>query len=247
MRRLLRVLGLSFLCACSSLHAAEIQVLSAGALEPGLEVAVQNFRSASSQAVRIRYGTAPRLRDQLQDGAPPDLFIAPMPMLTEMAQVGRLAGRPVPLGRVGVGMAVRVGAAVPVVEDAEGLRRALGQAQAVVFNRASTGLYLDRLFEQMGLTAMVSAKARRYAAGADVMEHLLRGSGDELGFGAIPEIRMVRELRYAGPLPADVQSYTTYGAALLPDGPAAAAVLLQWLAGVESRAAFDAAGIEPPR
>ncbi|MDN3565088.1 molybdate ABC transporter substrate-binding protein [Paeniroseomonas aquatica] len=247
MRPLLRVIGFAILLACGGVQAAELQVVSAGALEPGLEAAVQNFRSASSQAVRIRYGTAPRLREMLQDAEAPDLLLAPMRLLDEMAAARRLAGRPVPLGRVGVGMAVRVGAPVPVVEDAEGLRRALTQAQAVIYNRASTGMYLDRLFEQMGLTALVSAKARRYAAGADVMDHLLRGSGDELGFGAIPEIRMVRELRYVGPLPLDVQSYTTYGAALLPDGPAAAAVLLRWLVGPESRAVFDAAGIEPPR
>ena len=57
-----------------------------------------------------------------------------------------------------------------------------------------------------------SASPRRWPArcgatptGAEVMDHLLRGSGDELGFGAITEIRMVRELRYVGPLPAELQ------------------------------------------
>ena len=247
MRRLLRVIGVLVLAACNPSHAAELQILSAGAMEPGLEVAVQAFRSASSQGVRIRYGTAPRLRELLGGIDVPDILIAPPALLAELLVEGRLVGRPVPLGRVGVGMAVRPGATVPVVEDAEGLRRALVQAQTLVFNRASTGMYIDRLLEQMGVAGAVAGKVRRYATGADVMDHLLRGSGDELGFGAITEIRMVRELRFVGPLPGELQSYTAYAAALLPDGPAAAEALLRWLSGSEARAAFDAAGIEPPR
>ena len=247
MRRLLRVIGFLVLAACNVSHAAELQILSAGAMEPGLETAVQAFRSASSQGVRIRYGTVPRLRELLAVADAPDILIAPPALLAELLAEGKLVGRPVPLGRVGVGMAVRPGAAVPVVEDMEGLRRALLQAQTLVFNRASTGMYIDRLLEQMGLAATVAGKVRRYAAGADVMDHLLRGSGDELGFGAITEIRMVRELRYVGPLPGDLQNYTSYAAALLPDGPAAAEALLRWLAGSEARTAFETAGIEPPR
>ncbi|RYJ02613.1 MAG: ABC transporter substrate-binding protein [Acetobacteraceae bacterium] len=247
MRRLLRVFGFLLLAACNASHAAELQILSAGAMEPGLEAAVQAFRSASSQGVRIRYAAAPRLREVLAGVDVPDVLIAPPALLAELKSEGKLVGQTVPLGRVGVGMAVRPGATVPVVEDAEGLRRAVTQAQTLVFNRASTGLYVDRLLEQIGVAAAVAGKVRRYATGADVMDHLLRGSGDELGFGAITEIRMVRELRYVGPLPAELQSYTTYAAALLPDGPAAAEALLRWLSGSEARATFDAAGIEPPR
>jgi molybdate transport system substrate-binding protein len=227
------------------LRAAEIEVLSAGAVEPGLEPAVQAFRSASSQAVHITYATAPRILEQLASGEAPDLLIAPQSLIEGMTREGKLAGEPMTLGRIGVGMVVRPGVPVPVVEDAEGLRRAVLQAPTLVYNRASTGMYLDRLFERMGLAAAVAPKALRYPTGADVMEHLLRGSGQELGFGAISEIRMVRELRYVGPLPPDVQSYTTYRAALLPGAPVAAEALLRWISGAEARAAFESAGIEP--
>jgi len=148
------------------------------------------------------------------------------------------------LGRIGVGMMVRPDVTMPAVPDAEALRRAMLQAQFLVFNRASTGLYLDRLLERLDLTAAVASKTLRYPTGADVMDHLLRGSGQELGFGPISEIRMVRELRYVGPLPPEVQNYTIYRAALLPGAPVAAAALLHWLSGAEARAALDAAGIE---
>lgn len=255
MRRSLHALALLWMglatilaaAAAGPAAAAEIQVLSAGALEPGLDVALQNFRSTSGQGVRVTYATAPRIRERLASGEAPDLLIAPLALLEEFAPLSRLVGPPTPLGRVGVGLVARPGTGWPAIEDAEGLRRALGQAQAVVFNRASTGLYLERLLDRLGLTAAVAPKARRYATGAEVIEHLLRGDGAELGFAAITEIRMVRELRYLGPLPPELQSYTTYGAVLLPDGPATAEVLLRWLAGADARGVFEAAGIEAPR
>lgn len=243
-RWLAAFLALCFLAGAPA-FAAELQVLSAGAMEPGLEAAVQGFRSASSQSVQLRYTTGPGLQQALE-GEAPHLLIGPASLMEGLARAGRLAGDSVPLGRVGVGMAVRPDLAISPVTDAEGLRRAVTQAQAVVFNRASTGLYLDRLFERMGLTMVVAPKARRYRTGAEVMTHLLHGTGQEIGFGAITEIRMVRELRYLGPLPAELQSYTTYSAGLAKGAPVAAEALLRWLSGPEARAAFETAGIEPP-
>ena len=246
-RRLLPLLGISIAAATHHAQAAELEVMSAGAMEPGLAPALQAFRRVSGQAVQIRYATAPALQQALADGAAPQLVIGPDSLMAGLARADGLAGQPQPLGRVGVGMAVRPDLAIAPVTDAEGLRQLVSGAQAVVFNRASSGLYLERLFERMQLAAIVAPKARRYRTGAEVMSHLLHGTGREVGFGAITEIRMVRELRYLGPLPSELQSYTTYSAALTPGAPAAAEALLRWLSGPEARAAFDAVGIEPAR
>ncbi|MBL6455239.1 substrate-binding domain-containing protein [Belnapia sp. T6] len=248
MRFLLRSILALCLCAGSlPAIAAEIHLLSAGAMEPGLEPTVQGFRGATSQAVRIRYATAPALRQDLASGVEVDLLIAPAALIEMLRSSGRLAGQPVPLGRVGVGVAVRPALALPPVTSPEGLRQLVAQSQTVVFNRASTGIYMEGLFERMGLADTVAAKARRYPTGAEVMEHLLRGHGHEIGFGAITEIRQVQALRYLGPLPPGLQSYTTYYGAVLTGAPAATSALLQWLSGPEARGAFDAAGIEPVR
>ena len=219
---------------------AELSVFSAGAVEPGLAAAVASFRAAGGPPVRIAYATAPQLRERILGGETPDILVAPLALLTEFS--GRLAGPAVPLGKVGVGIAVRPGAPEPAIRDAETLRAAVEQADALVFNRASTGLYMDRLFERLGLTATVTPKARRYPTGAAVMEHLLHGTGREIGFGAITEIKLVPALRYLGPLPPGLQNTTEYGAAALRGQTGAA--LLRWLAGPEARRALDAAGVE---
>jgi molybdate transport system substrate-binding protein len=234
------LLALAPLLAARPALAAEINVLSAGAVEPGLAASLAGFRAAGGPPVHIAYATAPQLRERMLGGETPDILVAPLTLLGELG--GRLAGPVVPLGKVGVGIVVRPGAPEPAIRDAETLRAAVEQADAVVFNRASTGMYMDRLFDRLGLTAVVTPKAQRYPTGAAVMEHLLHGTGREIGFGAITEIKLVPALRYLGPLPPGLQNTTAYGAAALPGGQGAE--LLRWLAGPEARRALDAAGVE---
>jgi molybdate transport system substrate-binding protein len=244
MQRLLRHVILYCLIASGSLSAAEIQVLSCSTMASGLEAAAQGFRSASSHGVDIAYASPPQIQERLSTAETPGLVIASLPVLEGLARAGRLNGRPVPLGRVGIGMATRPGPPLPAVTDADGLRRAVTRAPTLVFNRASTGVYLDEMFERLGLASIVAPKALRFPTMAGVFEYLLRGSGEEIGFAMITDIRMDRDLRYLGPLPPEVQSYTTYGAALMPGAPVAAEALLRWLTGPEARDAFERAGIE---
>ncbi|MFX4558821.1 hypothetical protein ABTB12_20940, partial [Acinetobacter baumannii] len=88
----------------------------------------------------------------------PDLLVAPVGLVNELAAAGRLTGERATLGRVGIGVAVRDGAPVPDIPDAAAFRRAIEEAERVVFNRASTGLHLERLFERLGMTALVAPK-----------------------------------------------------------------------------------------
>lgn len=245
MRRLLVLLVGLFLHAPAG-SAADLRVLSAGAVEPGLEAAVAAFRQAGGKAVAIAYATAPQLRERLAGGEAPDLVILPEALRRELTTLGHLAGEPVPLGRVGVGIVTRAGAAPPGITDAAGLALAVRQARRVVFNRASTGLHMERLFERLSLGEAVAAKAVRTATGAEVLEQLAGGTDADLGFAAITEILLVPALRYHGPLPPALQNHTVYAASLLPGSAAGATALLAHLAGPAGRAAFTAAGIEPP-
>ena len=49
------------------------------------------------------------------------------------------------------------------------------------------------------------------------MEHVIKGSGKEIGFGAMTEIRLYepKGIRLVGPLPAAIQNYTSYEAVVM--------------------------------
>src|SRR5215469_14615985 len=196
----------SGLLASSPALAAEINIISAGAVEPGVVAAADAFRKETGAEVKIKFATAPAIRQRVGGGEAADVVIAPPALIDELAKAGKLDGSArAPVGRVGVGVLVRDGAAKPDVSSADALKRALLDAESVVYNKASTGLYLEKLFERLGVGAEVKAKEARYADGASVIEHVLRGTGNEIGFGAITEIALYRDkgAQYAGPLPGD--------------------------------------------
>jgi molybdate transport system substrate-binding protein len=80
------------------------------------------------------------------------------------------------------------------------------------------------------------------------MEHVLKGKGREIGFAPITEILPHRDhgLRLVGPLPAEVQNYTSYTAGVMAAAPSARAAqeLVRYLGTPAAKATFAAAGIE---
>jgi molybdate transport system substrate-binding protein len=227
---------------------AEISVLSAGAVEPGLRAAAGAYARQSGNGVKITFNTAPEIRKRIEGGETFDVVLAPPAALDEFAKAGKITPDQVSLGKVGLGVAVRPGADLPDISSTEALKRAVLQADSVVFNRASTGIYLENLFKKMGIYDQIASKTTRYPDAGAVMEHVLKGKGKEVGFGPVTEILLHRDkgLRLVGPLPADIQNYTSYAAAPMRSAAHAdlARAFVQYLGGAESKALFIAAGVD---
>ena len=99
-------------------------------------------------------------------------------------------------------MAVRRGAPVPDISTTERFKQAILDADSLVYNRASTGTYFERVLDRLGIVDAVKAKTVRHPDGSTVMEHLLRGSGREVGIGPVPEIRASSRRAFTrGPFP----------------------------------------------
>ena len=121
-------------------------------------------------------------------------------------------------------------------------------AESVVYNQASTGIYLEGLFQRLGMAEQLKAKTTRYPDFAAVRDHVSKGKGDEIALGATTVIVEAKSngLKFVGPLPAEIQNYTTYAAAVAADGPAkeAAREFVRYLTTPAAKAAFAEAGIE---
>ena len=229
--------------------AAEVKVLSGGAVEPGLHAFAAQVKRELGHDLKIQFNTTPQIVKRLAAGDVYDIVIVTPAVIEQAAKDGKVAADTrVPVGRVGAGIIVRSAAAAPNVATVDALKQALLAADSVVYNTASTGLYLDKLFENMGILEQLKPKTTRYPDGASVMEHVIKGKGNEIGFGAITEIKLYtsKGLKLVGPLPAEVQNYTTYDAALMTGAPAAdaAKAVLRQLATPAGKAAFVSAGVE---
>jgi molybdate transport system substrate-binding protein len=225
--------------------AQEIRVLSAGAVEPGLRAALALY----GQKTALTFNTAPQIRERIEKkGEQFDVIIAPPPVMDAFAQAGLVESERATLGKVGQGMAVRPGAPVPDVSSVEAMKRALLDAESVIFNRATGGQYIEGMLRKNGIYDQIEKKTTRYASAGEVMDHLLKGKGRELGFAPIPEITLYREkgVRFVGPLPAEVQQHNAYVAAPMRGAanPQAAAALVRFLGTAAARQALVSGGVE---
>ena len=227
----------------------EIHVLSAGAIEPGLLDAVELFRMQSGRDVRITWATTPVIERRIAGGEKVDVVIATSHAIDGFIGEKKAVGKErVAIGRVGIGMVVRDRAPAPDISSVGALKYAVLDADSVVFNRASSGLQVERILGELGILERIQAKTVRYGNGPAMMEHLLKGKGKEIGFGAITEILMFSDkgLKLAAPLPPELQYYTEYVAAPMiaaPDG-AGAKKFTRYLNTPEARGMFAARGIE---
>ena len=137
---------------------------------------------------------------------------------------------------------------MPEIATADDIKKLVIEADSIVFNLASTGIYLENLLKKMGVWEQVEPKTTRYATGEEVMQHALTGQGKEVAFGPITEILLNKQhgLIFVGPLPPEIQNYTSYTAAVMSAGAGkdGAQSLVNFLGGPEGKRLFEAAGIE---
>jgi len=232
----------------TAVQAAEITVLSGGAIEPGLHAAAAAFEKQTKHTVKITFNTTPQSLKRVNGGEKFDVVILPPGALKELAASGKVEEGGLSVGRVGLGVLVRTNAPVPDISSVDAIKRTVLEAESMTFNRASTGIYFENLLKKMGIWGEAEPKTTRYADGASVMEHIIKGKGKEVGFAAITEILLYKDkgVRYVGPLPAEIQNYTAYVATPMAGGSNVelAREFARFLGGPVGKPLFVAAGIE---
>jgi molybdate transport system substrate-binding protein len=207
----------------SNAVAAKIKVLSAGAVEPGMVKVIDTFRRETGHDVTVTFATAPAILKRIDDANIPDIVIAPRAVLDEWVKAGKAASaNRVTVGRIGVGVMVRDGAPLPKIGTVDAFKQSLLSAESIVYNQASTGIYLETLFDRLGIAEPLKTKTTRYSDATAVLNHVGKSKRNEIGLGAVTVIieGASKGLKFVGPLPAEIQNYTTYAAMVVADGVA---------------------------
>jgi molybdate transport system substrate-binding protein len=247
-RMLALALAGSMVAACAL--AADIKVLTAGAFKPVVVALAPQFERQTGHRLVVDNDTAGALARRIAGGEHFDLVVLTEPALAQLARDGKLAsGASAPLGRVGIGVAVKRGAPLPDIASVAAFTRALLDARAVAYidpaAGGSSGVYLAQLFDKLGIAAQIKTKAVLVPGGL-VAQRVVSGEA-EMAVHQISEILAVPGAVLVGPIPAGIQNYTVYagGAAADAADPAAARALLAMLRGEQARAAMKARGLEP--
>lgn len=230
--------------------AAEVRVLTTGAFKPVVTELVAGFEGATGHRVLVANDTAGAMARRVEAGEAFDLLVLTPAALEDLARAGRVAGPPMRLARVGVGVAVRQGAPRPDIATPDAFRAAVLAAPSVAYidpaAGGSSGVYLDRLFQRIGIAEALRQKAILVPGGL-VAERVVRGEA-ALAIHQISEILAVPGADLVGPLPEAIQNYTVYAGAVgaAAREPEAARAFLAALAGEAARAVLARKGMEPP-
>ncbi len=241
--------GAIILVAAATLMAADVRTLATLAVQGALADLARDYQRVSGHNVSLAFDTGPNLARRVSEGETPDVIIAPAAAVEQAVRDGRVvAATSVPVGRVAVGVAIRRGARVPDISSVDALKRALVAADAVVYSRGTSGVYMEKLFADLGIADAIRSKAERLANGGDAMERLVTGRGNDIGFTMVSEVKLFEDKGaiLVGPLPIAVQQYTTYNAAVMTSSPnqEASAGFVRFITTPAARRVFAATGWE---
>jgi molybdate transport system substrate-binding protein len=230
--------------------AAELKVLTAGAFKQVVVALVPAYEKQTGNNVIIDNDTAGGLKTKIEGGEAFDVAIITPAVLKELTASGKVAaGSTANVASVGVGVVVKEGAAKPDISTVDAFKRALLAAKSVAYidpaSGGSSGIYIDKLLERLGIADQIRPKAK-LKKGGHVADLIVSGEA-ELGLHQISEIVPVKGAVLVGPLPKEIQNTTTYAAGLSAStqNKAAAQALLQVFSGAEAAAVLKSKGMEP--
>jgi len=227
--------------------AAEIKVLSTQATEQSYRELVPQFEKATGHKVTTIFTGTLDAEKRLAAGEQYDLLIMAQDQIDQHLKDGKLAqGSRVDLARSGVAVGVKAGARKPDISTVEALKRTLLNAKSIGYSTGPSGNYVIALFERLGVAEQVKPKMKQTATGVFVGSIIANGDV-EIGFQQVSELSQYEGVDYVGPLPAEVQNYTTFSSGILSNAKQAEAAraLVRHITSPQAGAVYRKRGMEP--
>jgi molybdate transport system substrate-binding protein len=229
----------------------ELTIYSSIGVRSAAEGLFAQFEKTGGHKLAVTWGTAPMLGKRIESGETSDVLILSRAGIDALVKQGKIApGSDVTLAGSGVAIAVKAGAPKPDISSPEALKRTLLAAKSIAYSEPSaggaSGVYFAKLLERMGIAEQMRPKTKYPPAGGFSAALLLTGEA-ELAVQQKPELLHVAGAEIVGFLPGDLNMVTQFAAGIMPGSKnaEAAKALIAMLRTPESKAAFNAKGLEP--
>ena len=238
---------LSALGLAGSALAADFKVMAPNAAkEPVLE-AISVFEKATGHKVSVSWSGTESITKRIAEGEPVDLVVNAAQTFERLASEGRLVGSTrIDFARSGIGVAVPASSPRVDVSTSDAIRSLLLSAPSVVVSTGTSGRHMVEVFAKLGVSEQLKAKTKQPASGAQIADFLASGDA-AVGFQQVSELLHAKGIHYLGPLPAELQNYTVYSAAV-HSSATDVGIVKQLLAALRSssvQAVVRTAGMEP--
>jgi molybdate transport system substrate-binding protein len=244
-------IAVTLISSASIAGAADIRVLSVGAVQHAVRNLAAEFTAETGHHVTLTFASPAVVTQKIKDGEVFDAIIVSEPAMDRLDKEGVVNPESrVPLAKTGIGVAVRAGAPLPDLSTPEAFKQSLLAAKSVVYGDPTlpnqSGEKAERILVQAGILDALKPRLKIVPGQAASQELIAKGEV-EMGLYNVSEIPEDKGLALAGPVPALLQVATSYEGALMSDGavPEAARAFIRFLASHEARAKWTAAKLEP--
>jgi len=183
---------------------------------------------------------------QLASGVPADVVILSREGLTQLIAARWIAaGTDVDLARTPIGVAVRAGAAKPVVRSVDDFKQVVLKARTVAVPSSTSGIFLiEEIFPRLGIAGRVNVEATPRGSGAAAM--VANGEAD-IGLLPVSEIVHAEGVELAGVIADEIQLHQIFSAAVVAGSKQidAAKRLIAFLTSAPAGETIRRGGMEP--
>lgn len=256
MRLGLCALALELVLAGTPAIAADITVLSAGAMRSVLQELVTPFEGGTGNHVAFTFGTAGDVERRLEAGEVFDVAVATKPRLQKLEATGTIVpGSVVVAGRSPLALAVHAGATKPDISSVDAFKQAMLAAKSIAYtdpaSGGTSGIHMAQVMRDLGIADDIKAKTKlisgKPGSPPAVGEAIAKGEA-EVGLQPISELTNVPGIDIVGPIPEPLQTPDlTYAAGLPAKGGnrEASTALIKLLVSPAGEAVVKSKGLVP--
>ena len=224
--------------------AADITIFSPGISNGPLRILAAEWTQKTGQKVVITGGNVGRIRTAVAKDTPADIVLAPTSDFQDFAP--KLAGAPVPLGRIQFGMVVKAGGRHPDISTEQKFIAVTKEAGTLAYANPAVGSLSGGLVERM-LQRPEFSGVKPLPIRGMIGDAIVRGDA-EFGGGAISEELMAKDAEVVGPFPDSLGVFIDMSGAVLKTSaaPDEARAFLVWLVRPDSGTVWQKGGIVSP-
>jgi molybdate transport system substrate-binding protein len=207
-----------------------LKLLSSMAAREVLAELIRGFTAQSGQRVEAEAAGGVEVARRIQAGEAADVVVLSDTAIDKLIGTGQLRAGRVDLVKSGVAIAVRSGAGRPDISSEAAVKAAVANADSLSYSTGPSGVYLEKLFASWGLLETLRARIVVPPPGIAVGSLVANGQA-ALGFQQLSELLNVPGIEVLGPLPAAIQTITTFsaGVGVHCEQPQRAAQLLDYM------------------
>ena len=256
MKNLIGLVGIAFaavilLSQARTADAAEIQMLSAIAMQQLMEDLGPKFERATGHKLTITFATLGPALKRVQEGEAYDIIILPRSGIERLVKDGKvIANTATVIARTGIGVAVRKGATKPDISSPEAFKRTMLAAKSVTHANPAfgglSGVHVVKVFERLGIAEEMKSKTVLLSRAGLAGVFVANGEA-EIVVQPLQELMVVAGIDIVGPLPGDLQDTVVFPAAIMAGAKdtEASQALVNFLRTPAATAVIKSMGMEP--